>query len=834
VATKNRIDLQDVRRHERACVAVARVASSIIFLLGAAGLLGWIADVEFLVRPAYSLSPMSAGTAILLCLVAVSIPLLAPSGGRKGRWAATLLGAALLLFGAWTLLSYAGRTTMPTDAWLLNRAAAAGLAQGRNRMSPVSAVCFTLFGTAALSGAFGKRADLVCHTAAAAGLLLALVSVIGYLYSVASLVALQEYKPIAPQTAAAFFLSFLSLFLVRPGTGLMQTLLSPDSGGVLARRLLLFVVALPVLLGGIASVGMTSGVLTGPTSIFFLTAATDLSLTGLLLFNAFTINRFERGRREAQRSLVESERAYRTLFESAADPMFLVDDALLIMEANAAAAICLGRSAAEMKGRPMPEFAPACAQQVREELRRAFSDGHASFESCGRTPDGCDVPLEINARAVEIRGCPAVLTIARDLSERRRAQRVLAEKDAQLRQAQKMEAIGRLAGGIAHDFNNLLTVILGYAEIILGKLGAEHEARQDAFEIKMCAARAAALTRQLLVFSRRQPAAPRTTDLNAVLSEMTPLLSRLIGETIRLQIFVNAGCPFIRIDPSQLEQVILNLAVNARDAMPEGGTLVIESADRVVDGDLIPFTPTPAVGDYVQLSVRDTGTGIPQEVEPHIFEPFFTTKSELQGTGLGLSTVYGIVTQNGGAIGVETSPRTGTTMRILLPLAPAASPAELETRHEIRAGAERGSLLLVEDDPSVRAYLCLGLRRMGYHILEAASAEHALRIVERHAGEIDLVVSDVVMPGMGGPGLARELMNRIPGLRILFMSGYDDAGGRSVGSLCGRFDLITKPFTVTDLAARIAETSAAQPASAVPREGAGAGEQGRSVSPGRA
>jgi two-component system cell cycle sensor histidine kinase/response regulator CckA len=353
----------------------------------------------------------------------------------------------------------------------------------------------------------------------------------------------------------------------------------------------------------------------------------------------------------------------------------------------------------------------------------------------------------------------------------------------------------------------------------------------------MCAARAAALTRQLLAFSRRQPAAPRTTDLNVVLREMTPLLSRLIGEAIRLQVSVNAVRPLIRIDPSQLEQVILNLAVNARDAMPEGGTLVIESADRVVDGDSIPFAPTPADGDYVQLSVRDTGTGIPREVEPHIFEPFFTTKSELQGTGLGLSTVYGIVTQNGGAIGVETSPRAGTTMRVLLPLASPPAPAAGEERREIRAGAQRGSLLLVEDDPSVRAYLCIGLRRMGYDILEAGSAEDALRVVDGHAGEIDLVVSDVVMPGMGGPGLARELMNRIPGIRILFMSGYDDAGGRSIGSLCGRFDLITKPFTITDLAARIAETAAvrtttAQTAATEIRERAAADENRPSASPG--
>jgi PAS domain S-box-containing protein len=791
---------------EHLCLAGARISSIFVLLLGALGVAGWVMDIESLARPSPWLSPMSMITAVLLCFAAITLWCLAgPAAGRR-RWIVDVLGLSILFVGVWSLAGYAWQMHLPFDDWLLDRRLADGLAHGLNRMSPVSAVCFILLGAAASgSSLIPRRGAAAAQAVASAGLLVALVSLVGYLYSIASLVALSDFKPIAPQTAMAFFLSFLGIFLASPDRGVMQTLLSREMGGILARRLLLFVLAIPILLGGIASAGLKMGLLSGTMSIFFLTAATDLSLAGLLLFNAFTINKAELGRRAAQKSLVESERAYRTLFENAADPMFLVDADLVILEANAAAAACLERPASALRGRPMADLAPACAGEVRRELSRAFEIGSASFESCGRTLDGRDVPLEINARSIEVRGRPTVLTIARDLSERRRAERVLAEKDALLRQAQKMEAIGRLAGGIAHDFNNLLTVIMGYSEILLGKLTAADDGHSDAFEIKMCAARAAALTRQLLAFSRRQPSCPRATDMNSVLEEMTPLLGRLIGETIRLEIRREAREPSICIDPTQLEQVILNLAVNARDVMPDGGTLTIESRDRLIDGDALPFSPAPVKGAYVELIVHDTGPGIPEDVEPHIFEPFFTTKSELKGTGLGLSTVYGIVTQNNGAIGVQTSSRTGTTMRVLFPSTPGQDTSAAEAAPQAARGGLAGTVLLVEDDPSVRAYICLGLRRVGYTVLEAGSAEEALQIMAACARPVDIVVSDVVMPGMGGRGLAKALAVSNPGIRILFMTGYDEEGGGGISSLCGRFDLITKPFSVSDLVNKIQE-----------------------------
>jgi PAS domain S-box-containing protein len=793
---------------ESLCIACARGAAALTCFIGVSGVIGWVLNVEILARPSPWLAPMSTITAVLLCLTGVAVAVSTGAKDGRARTAVAALGAVIAAAGAWSFVGYLCQLQVPFDNWLLDRRLAAGLANGLNRMSPASALCFALFGAASvLSSVRGNRTVVAGQVLSSAGLLVALVSLVGYLYSIATLVAISEFKPIAWQTALALFLSFLGVFLASPDKGVMQTVLSREMGGILARRLLLFVLALPIVLGGVASAGLKMGIFSGTTSIFFLTASTDLSLAGLLLFNAFTINRAETGRRMAQKSSVESEHAYKAIFENAADPMFLVDEDLVILETNTAAETCMERTAAALRGRLMPELAPAGAPEMGRQLRQAFESGAASFESSGRTPGGRDIPLEINARAIEVRGRPTVLAVVRDLSERRRAERVLAEKDALLRQSQKMEAIGRLAGGIAHDFNNLLTVIMGYSELLLGKLGADADGHSDAFEIKMCAARAAALTRQLLAFSRRQPAVPRSTNMNSILREMTPLLGRLLGETIRLEIRLDARESSIRIDPTQLEQVILNLAVNARDAMPEGGTLTIESRERIICGDPLPFSPAPGDGAHVELAVHDTGPGIPVDVEPHIFEPFFTTKTGIQGTGLGLSTVYGIVTQNGGAIGVQTSTRSGTTMRILFPAVPASASAAAEAAPLGAGGGAPGTVLLVEDEPAVRAYLCLGLRQAGYHVLEARSAEEALQVVAAREGPLDVVVSDVVMPGIGGRGLAKSLGASHPGIRILFMTGYDESGSGGIGSLCGRFDLITKPFSASDLVNKIRESA---------------------------
>jgi PAS domain S-box-containing protein len=377
--------------------------------------------------------------------------------------------------------------------------------------------------------------------------------------------------------------------------------------------------------------------------------------------------------------------------------------------------------------------------------------------------------------------------------------------EQQLWQAQKMEAVGRLAGGVAHDFNNLLTAILGSADLLVGHLPVDHPDRAEAEEIRRVAARAAELTRQLLAFSRQQVLAPRVLDLNGVVADMDRLLRRLIREDIQLRTVLASDLGAVRADPGQLEQVLMNLAVNARDAMPGGGRLTIETAN--VEG------PDATPGRYVMLAVSDTGTGMSAETKARIFEPFFTTKPRGKGTGLGLSTVYGIVKQSSGHIVVESELGRGTTVRVYLPrvasvaaaaaAAVVAPPATLE-------GTE--TVLVVEDEADVRRSTRKALESRGYSVLAAADGVEALRIAEHHAGTIHLLVSDVVMPGMRGREVGLLLGPARPEMRVLYLSGYADESVVYQGEVEPGLAFLQKPFTPDALARRVREVLDAPPA----------------------
>ncbi len=399
----------------------------------------------------------------------------------------------------------------------------------------------------------------------------------------------------------------------------------------------------------------------------------------------------------------------------------------------------------------------------------------------------------------------AVANVLAAAIQRQRAEEALRRSEEQLRQAQKMEAVGRLAGGIAHDFNNILTAIAGYSELLLGRIGEAGQLRKDVEGIRKAAERAAALTRQLLAFSRRQVLQPKVLDLNAVVAGMAPMLRRLIGENIEL-ITVTAERPgLVKADPGLLEQVILNLAVNARDAMPQGGTLRIETAHAdPADADA-PRAGADCAGPCVVLAVSDTGCGMDAEVRSHLFEPFFTTKEVGQGTGLGLSTVYGIVEQSGGRIRVTSEVGRGSTFRIYFPgvAEPDAAPAPAEAPAGPAAGAE--TVLLVEDDEIVRALAREALERAGYTVLEARDGREALAIAERHRGPIHLLLTDVVMPGMSGPEVAGRLTAARAGLKVLFMSGYTDNAIGQRGVLDPGTALLPKPFTPAQLTRKLRE-----------------------------
>jgi two-component system, cell cycle sensor histidine kinase and response regulator CckA len=382
--------------------------------------------------------------------------------------------------------------------------------------------------------------------------------------------------------------------------------------------------------------------------------------------------------------------------------------------------------------------------------------------------------------------------------------RMLHDREEQLRQAQKMEAIGRLAGGVAHDFNNILTAIIGYTDLLAERCSPDDAAARDVGEIRKAADRAAALTRQLLAFSRKQFLDPQVLDLNEAIAGLLDMLPRVIGEHIHTATQLSDSLARVKADASQMEQVFVNLVLNARDAMPLGGHLTIETANVTLDHQLLAeesLTLDP--GDYVMLRITDTGTGMDDATRARAFEPFFTTKPKGKGTGLGLATVYGIVDQSGGQVSLKSSPGRGTTVRIYLPATNA--PREAKVPEVVTTSEDRGTevVLLVEDNDAVRSLAVKALQRRGYTVHEARDAEEAIAWSLQSGVRPQLLVTDIVMPGLSGPNLAARLMQENPRLRVLYMSGYTDEANAVQGAYLAGVPLLQKPFTPARLAERV-------------------------------
>ncbi|TLY54232.1 MAG: response regulator [Gemmatimonadetes bacterium] len=415
-----------------------------------------------------------------------------------------------------------------------------------------------------------------------------------------------------------------------------------------------------------------------------------------------------------------------------------------------------------------------------------------------RAKDGKLFEVDLVTRPLEFAGRRARLILAHDVT----AQRQLEE---QLRQSQKMEAVGQLAGGIAHDFNNLLTAILGSTQLLLNNMPSGDPRREDAEEVRHAGLRAAELTRQLLAFSRRQVLAPKVLELNVVVGNMDRMLRRLLGEDVELVTSLDPTAGAVNADPGQLEQVLLNLAVNARDAMPGGGRLSIETTRLALHEEHLERRHRLPPGDYACLVVTDTGVGMDEATQAHLFEPFFTTKEVGKGTGLGLATVYGIVKQSGGYIWVYSEPRRGTTVKVYLPRVPGASeaPAPAPPARAARGGNE--TVLLVEDAAPVRALARRSLEACGYRVLDASDGPSALELSARHAAGIDLLVTDVVMPGMSGRELAERLAPQRPEMKVLYTSGYTDDAMVRQGVLNAGVAFLQKPFVPDMLARKVRE-----------------------------
>ncbi len=519
----------------------------------------------------------------------------------------------------------------------------------------------------------------------------------------------------------------------------------------------------------------------------------------LFVFVALLICSFNAALRAAQEALLRSEINFRSLVTNAPYGICRCDSAGILLSMNPAMVSLLGYSSqSELTGRNLASlytdsqqwFTAADSLRNQQHFNNLFADWIRK--------DGSSVTARLSGRTIrDPHNTTFFEFFAEDVTERRAL-------ELQLRQAQKMEAIGRLAGGIAHDFNNLLMVISGYSEFLLERIGPDPAVRGPAQEIANAATRATSLTRQLLAFSRQQMLMPKVFDLNTVVTENSKMLDRLIGEDIELVMMPAPHLGMVKADPGQIEQVIMNLAVNARDAMPNGGKLTIETANVSLD-DTYPRLHAPAEpGNYVVLAISDTGAGMDAELQNHIFEPFFTTKGP-KGTGLGLSTVYGIVKQSGGYIWVHSEPGKGTTFEVYLPrvdeAAQTASPETAFSPQKTARGHE--TILVVEDEATVLRLAREYLQLQGYNVLEAEDGEAALRVSAAHQGPIHLLLTDVIMPGMTGRELADQLCRSRRETKVLYMSGYTENAVGHNGLLDSGIILLQKPFSLPTLRTKV-------------------------------
>jgi PAS domain S-box-containing protein len=531
---------------------------------------------------------------------------------------------------------------------------------------------------------------------------------------------------------------------------------------------------------------------------------------------------FNAALRAAQESLRRSETNFRSLVMNAPYGICRCDAFGTLQDANPALVAMLGYdSAAELTGRHLGSlYADAQQWFQTADYFHAGKEFNNLTTECVRK-DGAPIVARISGRSIANSKAGGTFEIfMEDVTETRTL-------ELQFRQAQKMEAIGRLAGGIAHDFNNLLMVISGYSEFLLERLGPDPRLRGPAQEISNATQRATSLTRQLLAFSRKQMLAPKVLDLNEVVAENLKMLTRMIGEDIDLVMVPGPGLGAVRADPGQIDQVIMNLAVNARDAMPQGGKLTIETANVTLDENFArthtPLTP----GDYIMIAISDTGIGMDSETQSRIFEPFFTTKGA-KGTGLGLSTVYGIVKQSGGFIFVDSQPQRGTAFRTYFP--------RVDGREEAAAAQDslglprpdhgQETILLVEDETHLRRLARQYLETQGYKILEAEDGAAALQIVDGYHGTIDLLLTDVIMPGMNGRVLATNIAKLLPEVRVLYMSGYTENAIGHDGMLDAGVNLLQKPFSLPALKDRVREVLDSEP---IPLEAAMSSRPGSSL-----
>ena len=524
--------------------------------------------------------------------------------------------------------------------------------------------------------------------------------------------------------------------------------------------------------------------------------------------------RAERRRVQSQKALQESEEKYRMLADGASEGIALIVDDRLEY-ANPALLAMLGMRWDELSSRRVSETLLRDEQGRQAVLHRRGEEGvSGGFEARLQRADGEWIDVILSPSLVHFQGADSIILAITEITQQKRDQHERDMLRQQYLQSQKMEAIGRLAGGIAHDFRNQLTVINGYTSLLLRKAMPGSPVRRPLEQILKSTARSGRLANQLLAFSRKQPVEPVPVSLNEIVRDMADSLATIIGEDIRLHIDLDSGIGMVLIDDGQAEQALMNLVVNARDAMPEGGELRVSTATVWIDGQNDDARPHEAGARCcVMLSVGDTGTGMDEQTRQQIFEPFFTTKEEGKGTGLGLAMVYGFVNQSGGSIRVESQPGQGSTFRLLLPTASAPAPSQADQPMQLQPGKHvTGTILVAEDDEAVRHLIVGVLRSRGHHVIEAGDGRQALPLGEHYDGPIDLLLTDIVMPGMDGIQLALRMQESRPELKLLFITGYTDRTDDLTHLVEAGADLLVKPFSPDALVRAVGQLLSRGPA----------------------
>ncbi len=781
----------------------ARWAAVAVIALGGVVASAWLADFAALTTVGVGEASMKFNTALcfVLCGLALLTAARAPRSFIFGAGAALAAGA----IGLATLAEYLLRIDLGIDE-LVVRDTRTAAADVPGRMSAVTAVNFALFAAAALAARGRGRASTVTYTlAAVVGLAIAFLSLMGYAYGAPILYRPLPFTSIAFHTAIGFVALFVGVLSLRPDLGLVALLRRPDAGGTLTRRMLPIVLVLIPLLGCAVLQFSAAGFYGLHLALAIFAIATAAILTTVIWL-------FGRRASALEDSRIAQERMRAAVIQSALDAFVLVDSQGRIIEWNPQAERMFGWPRAEALGLTAAEtIIPAAARDAhRRGLATFLATGRGAMvnrrnELTALRRNGEEFPAELIVTPIRVGGDWAFGGFIRDLSEQRQI-------ESALRQSQKMEAVGQLTGGVAHDFNNLLTVVIGSldsaAEHATGRVRASIEAALRAAE------RGATLTQRLLAFSRRQPLEPRSIDLDDLVRGMEDLLRRTLGAEIAIELRTADGLWPAFADRGQTENALLNLAVNARDAMPGGGRLTIETANAQLDDDYAAHNPGVAPGDYVLLAVTDTGAGMTPDVIERAFEPFFTTKESGKGTGLGLSMIYGFAKQSRGHVKIYSEAGLGTTVRLYLPraAAEAGAAAAPDPSSEVPASGSE-SILVVDDDAGVRAIARSHLERLGYRVLEAADGAQARALLADPAIPIDLLFTDVVMPGgISGRELAVEARGLRPGLKLLLTSGYSKGALDRENRIEPGTPFVAKPYRRLDLAEKVrAALSSAAP-----------------------